>query len=270
MEGWVKLHRKIIENPIFSNAHLYHLYSYCLLKANHKEKEIMFNGELIKIGAGQFITGRNIISSAVGEKPNTTYKRLKNLEKMNFLSLKSNNQYTVVTVANWDVYQSEEKKVTTKSQPSNNEVTTESHKQECKNDNNDNNNNTTSAPSQSKTDINNFFESVWALYPKKRGKDAVGYKKRKELYLLGFEKLSKAIDRYKSECDDMKFMKNGSSFFNTGYSDFLDGNYVPLVKSKKKTVCDVPQAINFEQREYSAEDFEKYYYKVPVEEEKHE
>lgn len=126
MEGWIKLHRKLLKNPIFKNANLYHLYSYCLLKARHEEGEVMFGETVIKLNPGEFVTGRNVLSEALNEKPNTTYKRLKKLEKLNYVSLKSNNKNTLVTVLNWESYQIKKEEVTTESQQSNNKVTTES------------------------------------------------------------------------------------------------------------------------------------------------
>lgn len=160
MEGWIKLHRKVIENPIFSNAHLFQLYTYCLLKANHKDREIMFNGKLINIEAGQFITGRNVLSEAVGENSSTTYKRLKKLEQMKYLSLKSNNKNTLVTIVNWESYQSTEEKVTTKSQQSNNKVTTDSQQSNTnKNVENEKNEKIINILSSKALDIMNYFNS---------------------------------------------------------------------------------------------------------------
>lgn len=44
--------------------------------------------------------------------------------------------------------------------------------------------------------MNAFFESVWALYPIKRGKGQVSKSKREALYQIGLEELTRAIDRY--------------------------------------------------------------------------
>lgn len=82
----------------------------------------------------------------------------------------------------------------------------------------------------SKADVDAFFESIWELYPVKKGKAQVSDTKRKALYNIGFDKVKKAIDRYLEELKkDAAWRKpqNGSTFFNSGYVDYLDDNFVP-------------------------------------------
>lgn len=79
-------------------------------------------------------------------------------------------------------------------------------------------------------DVNSFFEALWELYPVKKGKGQVSESKRRTLYAIGFEKLQMAIDRYLKELErDAEWRKpqNGSTFFNSGYVDYLDENFVP-------------------------------------------
>lgn len=85
------------------------------------------------------------------------------------------------------------------------------------------------APKVSKSDISEFFESIWKLYPNKKGKGQVSDSKKKALYEIGFEKMARAIERYKSdlEKDEWRNAQNGSTFFNSGYVDYLDENYEP-------------------------------------------
>lgn len=87
----------------------------------------------------------------------------------------------------------------------------------------------------SKVEINSFFESIWKLYPEKKGKGAVKESKRKELFKIGFEEMSRAVERYQQELAKDKEWRRpqyGSTFFNSGYIDYLDANYVPgVVKS---------------------------------------
>ncbi len=83
-----------------------------------------------------------------------------------------------------------------------------------------------------------FFESVWLLYPKKEGKGSISDKKKKELFALN-EEIIRSIDRYKIHINkhniDYKFIKMGSTFFNTGYIDYLDKNYMQQEQTKKQT-----------------------------------
>lgn len=82
----------------------------------------------------------------------------------------------------------------------------------------------------SKADVDAFFESIWELYPVKKGKGQVSASKRKALYEIGFDKMEEAINRYLKELKkDASWRKpqNGSTFFNSGYVDYLDDNFVP-------------------------------------------
>lgn len=74
-----------------------------------------------------------------------------------------------------------------------------------------------------KENINKFFETVWKQYPRKRGKSAVSFTKKKELYKYGLDAITKAINAYKDETKDKEeqFILNGSTFFNGRYKDFI-------------------------------------------------
>ena len=92
----------------------------------------------------------------------------------------------------------------------------------------DNKKNSASQPS--KADVDAFFESIWELYPVKKGKGQVSDTKRKALFKIGFDHMERAINRYLTELKkDASWRKpqNGSTFFNSGYVDYLDENFVP-------------------------------------------
>lgn len=94
--------------------------------------------------------------------------------------------------------------------------------------------NTTSSVSKKRTsapnrkEANELFERLWALYPSKKGKGQVSDRKKAELLKVGYDEMSRAIKRYK-EClekdSDWRKPQNGSTFFNSGYIDYLDKNY---------------------------------------------
>lgn len=80
-----------------------------------------------------------------------------------------------------------------------------------------------------KEQSDDLFEVLWSMYPKKRGKGSVSASQKRKLYEIGFDKMAKCIDRYKKEIQgkEEKYIKMGSTFFNSGYIDYLDENYVP-------------------------------------------
>ena len=138
--GWIKIHRKIIDNPIFLNSNLLQLFLYCILRANHKTTEIIFNGEIVKLDTGSFIAGRFQIAEDLKMNPSSVYKNLKKLQKLSYISLKSNNRFTIVTVIKYSSYQIFKNE---KEQQSNNKVTTKEQQSNTdknyKNDKNDKN-----------------------------------------------------------------------------------------------------------------------------------
>ena len=89
-------------------------------------------------------------------------------------------------------------------------------------------------------DANELFEYLWNLYPKKRGKGSVSLTQKKKLLKIGKEAMEQAIRNYMHDIEingtDMKYVKNGSSFFNSGYVDYLPENYVsyPTARTGKR------------------------------------
>ena len=95
-----------------------------------------------------------------------------------------------------------------------------------------------------------LFEKLWKLYPNKKGKGQVSLTKKKNLLKIGEEELIRAIDRYKTELEkdkDWRKPQNGSTFFNSGYVDYLDENYAPGKAEKPKSNNKFNQ---FPQRDY--------------------
>ncbi len=76
-----------------------------------------------------------------------------------------------------------------------------------------------------KDDLERFFESIWSLYPFKRGKGQIKEAKIRNLYDIGYEQLKRCIQRYKEAKPDWQQWQYGSTFFNSGYVDYLDENY---------------------------------------------
>ena len=65
-QGWIKLHRKLVKKGYYKRSTHVHLWIHILLMANHKPKEFMWNGKIILIKEGQFITGRKHLADETG------------------------------------------------------------------------------------------------------------------------------------------------------------------------------------------------------------
>ena len=80
-----------------------------------------------------------------------------------------------------------------------------------------------------KADALTLFEDLWKLYPSKKGKGQVSLAAKQRLLKVGHEEMVRAIDRYKEDLEkdkDWRKPQNGSTFFNSGYVDYLDENYL--------------------------------------------
>lgn len=255
MDGWIKLHRKILDNPIVcKDADYLAVWIYLLLNATHCEYTTLFKGKKIILKAGQLITGRKILAEKLGISESKIYRILNAFKNEHQIEQQTSNKNSLISIQNWSEYQDFEQQNET---PMNNKRTTSEQQVNTNNNVNNGNNikesNTKVLPKKSETpkkDINQFFEDVWKLYPKKRGKGQVSDSKKKLLFEIGFEELSRAIERYKSECKEIQYMQNGSTFFTSGYVDYLDENYSKLPSDKK------PKQ-SFDQRSYDYSLLEK-------------
>jgi uncharacterized phage protein (TIGR02220 family) len=118
-QGFIGLHRKIMENQVWCDPHYLKLWLYCLLKASHKKHKILVGNQFIELERGQFVTGRNSLEEELnkGMKPEqrlnglTWFRYLNNLEKWQMLNIKKTNKYSLVTVVNYDYYQHSDSEV---------------------------------------------------------------------------------------------------------------------------------------------------------------
>lgn len=138
MEGWIKLHRKLLENPIVlkDSDHLA-VWMYLLLNATHREYDGIFKGERITLKPGQLITGRKSIASSLKINESKVQRILKSFEIEHQIEQRASNQNRLITILNWDKYQRDEQQ---NEQRVNNERTT-SEQRVNTNKNNKNENN---------------------------------------------------------------------------------------------------------------------------------
>lgn len=112
--GYVNLWRKSMESSVWHNDQLWKLWCYCLLKANHKPRWVSVctgRGKTEEyVEAGQFIFGSKRAGRDLNQKWQSTYRRLKKLEKLEKLKTQSKTHYTIVTICNWEIYQSPKNK----------------------------------------------------------------------------------------------------------------------------------------------------------------
>lgn len=104
-QGWVKIHRKIIEKAYFKKSEYIHLWLTLLLKANHEEREFFWNGKIEKLLPGQLITGRDALSQETGIHRSTIERILKFFESEQQIEQQTTNKFRLITIKNWEDYQ---------------------------------------------------------------------------------------------------------------------------------------------------------------------
>ena len=85
--------------------------------------------------------------------------------------------------------------------------------------------NTNNVPTRAEIEL--IFENLWKAYPEKKGKGRVSYADKRKLADIGEDHIFRAIARYMNEIKQTgwKQYQNGSTFFHSGYIDYLDENY---------------------------------------------
>ena len=107
MEGWIKVHRKTLDNPtINKDAETFAIWIYLLLNATHKEVPSIFKGEKIILKEGQLITGILSISKALRVNKDKVQRTLKCFENDKQIEQQTSNKNRLITIVNWNTYQS--------------------------------------------------------------------------------------------------------------------------------------------------------------------
>lgn len=237
----------------YENTNVFRLFYHCLLHTNLEDKR--YCGKEIK--AGQFVSSIQRISAETGLTESQVRTALKKLKDTGYISTKSTNKYTIYTVNEYQKYidcgqvaetTTEENMVVengTKMEQTverKMEQTEEKVKETCEKSN--------------KKAINECFERLWKQYPNKRGKGQVSDAKKKVLYQIGEEHIQRALKRYLDGLEkDASWRKpqNGSTFFNSGYVDYLDENYEKPPEPKPQRN---PASVLACERDYDFDDLE--------------
>jgi len=219
MEGYVRLHREIINNPIFKKPLINHLFVYCLLRANHKDHKTVFNCQEVEVERGSFICGRKKFAEATGETEQNVRSALRTLQNLGMVQIstsKSTSKYSYITVCNYNDYQyngdegnQQTNHEATSKQPANNQqVTTDNNVNNVLNDSNEEN---------IKEIQKKSFEEWWINW-KTKARENPGVKNKAEKHWkvlnkkLSAEQIQKATDLHFKASG--KFHKAAERFLN--------------------------------------------------------
>ena len=106
--GWIKLYRQLQDCWIWLDKEPFDKRSAwvdLLLTANHSDKKILFNGELITVKRGQILTSVRKLSAKWKWSVNKVYRFLKLLEDDEMLQKESDKDRTLLTIENYSIFQ---------------------------------------------------------------------------------------------------------------------------------------------------------------------
>lgn len=106
-EGYIYLHRKLRKHVVAGNLELLGLWTYILLTANHTSKVLIWEGEVIKIERGSFVTSILGLSEKFSVCRKKISKLLNLIQKEGGITQKRDNRKTIITVRNYDRYQTD-------------------------------------------------------------------------------------------------------------------------------------------------------------------
>lgn len=105
-EGWVKIHRKIFNNPVVcKDAETFFVWMYLLTHATHKNMDVWFKNERITLEPGQLIVGRKKIASELKVNEYKVQRILKLLENEQQIAQQTSSRNRLVSILNWNKYQ---------------------------------------------------------------------------------------------------------------------------------------------------------------------
>lgn len=167
--GWISIHRKIQECSIWIDDEPFDRRSAwidLLLLANHEDKKMIFDGNIITVQRGQRVTSVRYLAERWRWSTKKTLNFLRLLESEQMIVKESDNKKTLLTIVNYGVYQSDgNAEETQRKQSGNAEETQRKHSLPTNNNdnndnnvNNDNNDNNISPPKRSKPEKHTYGE----------------------------------------------------------------------------------------------------------------
>jgi hypothetical protein len=101
MDGWIKLHRKLVEWEWYDDTNTFRLFLHLLLKANHKQKK--YKGTVIQ--EGQLVTGQDVLAKELKMTRRQIRTSLNKLKMTNEVTIKTSSKGSLIQVVNWSRYQ---------------------------------------------------------------------------------------------------------------------------------------------------------------------
>jgi len=142
--GYVKLWRKSFDSGMMTNANLWLFWTWCLLKASHKKTKVLVGFQEVELNQGDLVFGRQKAAAALNFSERTVRSCLETLKNSKQIAIKTTSKYSIISIINWDTYQSidnesgqqndqhSDQQTTSRRPASDQQATTNNNVKECK------------------------------------------------------------------------------------------------------------------------------------------
>ena len=227
--GYVKLWRKSLDSPVWKNPNLWRFWSWCLLKASHRETAELAGYQCVQLNPGQFLFGRKVASQETGLSERSIRTSLHSLEKLGKLTIEPTNKFSVLTIVKWEDYQHCDQQATTKmtsKRPASDQQATtfKNDKNVKKKEESPTDSCSGRSVPNAKSPYSESFEMFWKAYPPTRKgskyKASVAWKKIGQSKLTKFQTIMDALTR---QIDAAHFVNNKGEDFTPNAVTWLNG-----------------------------------------------
>ena len=107
MDGWIKIYRGIVENPLWNIKPFSKGQAWIdlILQANYTESKTLIGNKLESVEKGSFITSELKLMNCWGWSKNKVRAFLQYLENENMIIKISNQKRTIIKIVNYSLYQ---------------------------------------------------------------------------------------------------------------------------------------------------------------------
>ena len=162
MSGWIKLHRKIAKTSLYPKNREFTKFEAwidLILMVNHSEEEFLINNDIYICKRGQSVRSIETYQKYWNWSRQKVRSFFNLLQKNFMIELKTTTKTTILSICNYDSYQSEQptnnQQITNKQPTNNQQITTNKNDKKEKNVKNENNYKTTLLSDLKKSDFDN-------------------------------------------------------------------------------------------------------------------
>lgn len=233
-DGWIKVWRRLLSHPCLTQHDERGLWLTLLLRASHEPTEVRFRGKVVKLERGQLA----ISLREEAERGGTGHKRLRNIielmkrEGMLTLDTEKGTHFSILTICNYDSFQTEGAQPRARKGHSRGTVGAQSGhtEQEGKKDSSYETPNGVS-PEESSISFEDAFREFYAAYPRKVAPQKAAEKYRAALKRASHPEIMDGLRRAKLAWErkgtPAEYIPHAATWLHGGRwadDDFIAGN----------------------------------------------